>query len=271
MSGCCHWMLLQRASQRPGIVAAPLPLTRQRRWTRPPRSRARTLASWPYLFAEMRGVGGLDEAQLITFAHEFLRAVSALISRGHTSRLPAIPGETDCSSPSSRLPMRACSPSIWPISSPTRSGASSLPGDFEPANGLHAGPVHEYFDPVSEQTTFCGVHVTHGAGGLNRSRRPARSTPARRSRRSPARRTSATSRASAWKRGALGQGFWSAIHVPCAAPPADVNERVGEGEHNRLCWLLDSAPLAGHRPERPFCRIRKPPANWSVAARLRLS
>ena len=38
-----------------------------------------------------------------------------------------------------------------------------LPGDLSIRIGLHAGPVYECFDPISEQKTFCGIHVNHAA------------------------------------------------------------------------------------------------------------
>lgn len=116
------------------------------------------------LFADARGYSRLTEVQLLAFAREFLGRVAALVE---ASAAPPVTRHTwgdglfftfdrvrdagsfalDLAELVERFDWRGV----------------GLPGDLSLRIGLHCGPVYEYFDPISRQATFCGVHVNHAA------------------------------------------------------------------------------------------------------------
>lgn len=116
------------------------------------------------LFADVKGFSQLKEKQLLRFAREFLGKVSQFMHKNQafpTTRHTWGDGlfltfETVQSAGLFALNLATMVDDVdW--------SSYGLPKDLSIRIGLHAGPVYECFDPISEKTTYMGIHVNHAA------------------------------------------------------------------------------------------------------------
>ena len=116
------------------------------------------------LFADVKGFSRLKEKQLLRFAREFLSKVSEFMQENQafpTTRHTWGDGlfltfETVQAAGLFALNLADMVEKVeWE--------SFGLPQDLSIRIGLHAGPVYECFDPISEKTTFMGIHVNHAA------------------------------------------------------------------------------------------------------------
>lgn len=116
------------------------------------------------LFADVKGFSRLKERQLLRFAREFLGKVSTFMHEHH-----AFPITRHTWGDGLFLTFESVhSAGLFALNLATMVdevdwSSYGLPEDLSIRIGLHAGPVYECYDPISEKTTFMGVHVNHAA------------------------------------------------------------------------------------------------------------
>ncbi len=121
----------------------------------------RTLA---LLFADVKGYSRLHESELITFSREFLGKVSQLLRSAPVQPVTRQTwGDGLFFTFEQVVDAGKFALELADLIESTDWRGLGLPADLSLRIGLHAGPVYECFDPVSQQTTFCGIHVNHAA------------------------------------------------------------------------------------------------------------
>ena len=116
------------------------------------------------LFADVKGFSRLQEAQLLRFANAFLGSISRFIhTRDTQPRTRHTWGDGLFFTFEGIADAGVFALDLADMIEATDWQALGLPTDLSVRIGLHAGPVYECFDPVSEQRTFVGIHVNHAA------------------------------------------------------------------------------------------------------------
>ena len=153
-------ILDQHSPQLTGIPTAVSPAGRKSR-TRPRKHTTRMMAM---LFADAMNFSKLTEAQIPRFVNHFLGAIANLISTsGHAPLIKNTWGDGLYFVFSSVRDAGQFSLELCELIGTTDWSKKGLPKDLNLRIALHAGPVYSCIDPVLEQPTFTGTHVSRAA------------------------------------------------------------------------------------------------------------